>query len=92
MVERSGGVELDNDRARDVRSRADLADLLASLVRDYEQHGTEWENPRLDMYLDAMAAWVGSLDNLYRNRGQELPESPTWELVARMLLVARHYE
>jgi hypothetical protein len=85
-------MELENDRALDVRSREDLADLIALLVRDFEQHGTEWENPRLDMYLDSLGSWVGSLDNLYRNRGEELPESPTWELVARMLLVARYYE
>ncbi|GGM45862.1 hypothetical protein GCM10012275_16080 [Longimycelium tulufanense] len=80
------------DRAGNVRTRQDLAELLGLLAQDCAQHGDEWENPTLERYLEAMAAWVASMASLYRNRGQEPPESPSWELCARMLLAARNYE
>ncbi|GAA1597418.1 hypothetical protein GCM10009804_62330 [Kribbella hippodromi] len=74
------------DRVGDHR---DLARVLEVMRAD---HLHEWENQTLERYLGALAAIVGSLDGLLANRGEDLPEQPSWALVAELLVAASGYE
>lgn len=68
---------------------AGFLDRLAdSLVEDPEI----WENASLDQFLRAWSTWVHDMDGYFTNRGEAVPEQPTWQVLAKMLLAARIYE
>lgn len=76
-----------------INTRQDLAEFIQSLLRDLETNQQEWENPQLERYLDALAAWTTDMDGYFRNiQGHPAPEQPTWRLIGYMLLAARIYE
>jgi hypothetical protein len=75
-----------------VASRNDLASFVVALKSDLEAHQDKWENPTLDRFLDAMESWIESMDGYYRNRGQEIPQEPTWRTFAEILCASRIYE
>lgn len=76
-----------------VSIHADFATVLAEVHADFERSGKdEWENNSLERYLDALAALGESLPQVYANRGEVMPEQPTWQMVARLLVRATGYE
>ncbi|MEV6272932.1 hypothetical protein AB0L64_37585 [Kribbella sp. NPDC051936] len=75
-----------------VHDHRDLARVLEAMRADLLDHPHEWENHTLERYLDALAAIIGSLDSLLANRGENLPEQPTWALIAELLVAASGYE
>ena len=81
-----------NDAATDpsqIRTREDLALFLASLARSTKDAPERWENNTLGSFLDALAAWTEDMDGYFTNRGEEVPEQPSWALIGQMLLAAR---
>lgn len=50
-----------------------------------EENPASWENPTLDRYLDAMAAWL-------EDSGKAHDRPPSWELFIEMLEAAKIYE
>ncbi|MGW7416646.1 DUF7660 family protein [Streptomyces sp. NPDC054863] len=76
----------------ELRDRDAPVAFLRDLHRDFPQRCHEWENPTLDRYLEATAAWVESSDNWYRNLDQELPPEGNWTYFARALTAATVYE
>ena len=77
----------------EVQSHADLVVMLGRMHDDYDQSGKdEWENATLDRYLEAMTALAHALPQLYANRGEPMPERPTWEMVAILIAGATGYE
>jgi hypothetical protein len=79
-------------QAHEVNSREDLVRFIHALLHDLEDNPDDWENPTLDRYLEAMAAWVHDMHGYYRNRGERMPEVLTWRHVADILMAARIYE
>lgn len=75
-----------------VRSREDLATFVLALRQDLLANRAEWENPTLEQFLEALAAWCTDMPGYFLNRGVEQPEQPDWNLVARMLMAASIYE
>lgn len=75
-----------------VRSREELVEFLGELHREFRHRGEEWENPTLDRFLEALAAWVNDAPGLYRNFGEELPADSSWDFFARALHAATIYE
>lgn len=73
-----------------VEDRAGLVAFIGLLLAT--ESPVEWENDRTDSYLEAMAAWLGSMDGVFKNRGEPTPEEPSWSLIAQMLLTATIYE
>ena len=73
-------------------NRLELADLIDQLSDNLKEDPESWENPDLDRFLDALAAWTRDMDGYFMNRGEPLPEAPSWELFAHMLLAAKIYE
>lgn len=75
-----------------VGSRIDLARVIQLMLSDLLAHPDEWENPTLDGFLEALEASLRGLPGLYANRGEQLPEDPTWKIFAEALVMASGYE
>jgi hypothetical protein len=75
-----------------IKSKEDLAGFVEALREDLLRNPDSWENPTLESYLDAMAAWIRSMDNYRRNIGEQPSEIPTWEVFADILSAAKIYE
>jgi hypothetical protein len=76
----------------EIRTREDLAAFVRDLHHDFLRQGDEWENPTLDRFLEALAAWIADSDGRYRNFGKELPPHGDWTFFARALAAAVVYE
>jgi hypothetical protein len=75
-----------------VAGHADVAQVVEQMLTDMRSHPTEWENPTLDRFLDALAASLEALPQLHTNRGETLPTQPTWKILAELLVTASGYE
>ena len=75
-----------------IQSRTDFITLLRTLLRELRDKPETWENRTLPQFLEALAAWIEDLDGFYRNQGRSVPDQPSWEMLAEMLLAARVYE
>ena len=81
-----------NDQVFAIASREDFIAFVSALRRDLLRDPDGWENPTLDRYLDALAAWGEDLDGFFANRGEPTPTEPSWRLFGMMLLAAKYYE
>lgn len=68
-----------------MKTREDAVRTLEGLIASLNAHPDEWENPTLERYLDAMAAWLDSA------RVRQMQE-PSWELFCQALEAAKVYE
>jgi hypothetical protein len=84
-----GGLE---ERAATSHTRADLAVFLDDLAGSLATEPDAWENDTLERFLRAWSAWIGDMDGYFANQDRPVPETPSWQLVAQMLLAARVYE
>lgn len=75
-----------------IRSRSDLVRVIHALRADLQSDPDAWENPTLERFLDALAAWTEDMDGHYHARGAAVPKTPTWALIGAMLVAARGYE
>jgi hypothetical protein len=69
-----------------VNTRADFVAFVYALVQDLCEHPEQWENTTLEMYLEALAAWVEDAKHNLESR------QLSWRRVGEMLLAARIYE
>lgn len=74
------------------RTRGELASFVDDLARTITASPDAWENTTLPDFLHALGAWTRDLDGDFLNRGEPVPETPSWNLVAQMLLAATTYE
>ena len=58
-----------------IKTKKDLVAFIHELREDLKNNLEDWENLSLDSYLEAMAAWIGAMDNAYYNRGENPPEN-----------------
>ena len=65
-------------------TRDDAIKTMLALRENFAENPVSWENPTLDMYLDAMASWLST--------NTECDEPPSWELFCLMLEAAKIYE
>jgi hypothetical protein len=68
-----------------MKTREDVVQTLESLLTDLGRDRGSWENPTLERYLEAMAAWLGAHE---MGKVQE----PSWELMCEMLEAGKIYE
>ena len=82
------------DGTAKIDSRADFVRFLDSLYKDFLEHGSDWENPTLERFLEALRAWCNDCPGYYRNvHDAEIdPDVPQWRVFADMLLAASVYE
>jgi len=80
------------DKTSFVYTREDLALFVQELAHNLRTQPQEWENVTLPEYLEAMAAWIEDADGYYSNAGKSVPQQPSWQNLAEILLAAKHYE
>jgi hypothetical protein len=81
-----------HEKIANIKSKDDLVRFVEDLCEDLRTNPATWENPTLERYLSAFAAWLEDSDGVYINRGLEPPTNPTWRHVADMLIAAKMYE
>ena len=81
-----------HEKIEAISNNKDLADFIEALRTDLVTNPTEWENTNLDSFLEAMSAWVWSMEIAYKNTGREFPSQPDWAMVADILYTATIYE
>lgn len=75
-----------------IDTREDLIALLRMLRRDLVENPKRWENDSLEAYLEALEAVLTDWSGRFKNRGEPVPEAPTWRLIGEILLSATAYE
>jgi hypothetical protein len=80
------------EKADAVQTREDLAVFVLALRTDLVTDNERWENPTLDRYLEAFAAWCADMPGYFKNQGRVTPDQPDWNLVAQMMIAASLYE
>jgi len=75
-----------------IHTRADFIGFLHTLRGQLQRRPEEWENRDLPAYLDALTAWVEDMEGYYKNRGETVPDQPTWKTLGQILLAAKVYE
>lgn len=81
-----------DDMALKVIDRSSLAQFIEKLAYDFLDNQESWENRDIFSFLDALSAWLGSVEQLYINTGRELSRQATWSFFAEMMLAAKIYE
>jgi hypothetical protein len=81
-----------NERVNTIQQRDDFVGFVRALSVSLDDERSDWENCDLSSYLEALAAWVADMDGYYKNRGEAVPQQPTWKTLAQVLLAARVYE
>jgi hypothetical protein len=80
-------------REKSIQTRTDLADFVDALREDLRTSDDDsWENPTLERYLEALAAWIRDMPGYFKNQGIAEPGEPSWRLVATILHAAKIYE
>ena len=75
-----------------IESRQDLIMFIAALREDLLRNPSDWENPPLETFHAAVAAWTTDMDGCFRNRCEQVPLQPSWRLTGDMLYAAKMYE
>ncbi len=81
-----------SEQANTIQSREDLIALVHDLIHDLRENPNDWENRELESFLEAMARWIGDMDGYYKNRGEPVPQQPSWQVLADILQAAKIYE
>ena len=80
------------ERAKKVDSKNGLINFLNLLIKDYEENPIEWENKRIDEYLEAMKSWIEDMEGFYNNNSLTVPHNINWSFLAHILGVGKIYE
>lgn len=80
------------EKADDIESKEDLTRFLFALKEYFDNFPDRWESITLSDYLEALAARLENYENLYRNRGEDFPGTPSWRFIGEFLLAASVYE
>jgi hypothetical protein len=79
--------------ADQVASARDLARFLEHYQADVRCSPENWENLRLEMFLESMSAWIETAVANPATMGSELiNQGPSWRVFAKLLLTAGIYE
>ncbi|MFD3449748.1 hypothetical protein ACFDTO_34815 [Microbacteriaceae bacterium 4G12] len=80
------------DFVDNIKTREDFIRFISLLRKDYIEYKTEWENIDLNTYLESLGASAADIPASYENQGIPFPEQPSWQLIAKLLLMAAYYE
>lgn len=80
------------DSAEGPMSRLELAAFLFRMYESVQSEPEKWTNDTLELFLRGWSAWLNGMEESFRSKGEEVPDEPSWELIARMVLEARAYQ
>lgn len=81
-----------DDQLEKIKSRADFVAFLHSFRKMLSLQPDECENPTLERYLEAMEAWVMSIEGYVLNSGDNEVLQPSWKTFAKIVSAASIYE
>jgi len=81
-----------DDLQAQIKDKKDFVFFLENLIVDLKENPVDWENDNLERFLEAMSAWVDSMDGLYKNLNIQPPENINWQFLGQLLLASRIYE
>jgi hypothetical protein len=77
----------------EVIDRTTFQRFLELLLLDFKENRMNWENDRIELFLEAMASYTEDLDGYYQNNYPEIdPDNATWRTFADILKGAVIYE
>ncbi len=79
-------------RISDIQNKDDFICFLQEMSKDRKTNPTEWANPELPDYLDAISEWTKHMEQVYKNTHQEIPDNINWQFIATLFHVGRIYE
>jgi hypothetical protein len=80
------------EEAQAVASRADLVRYLAGLAARVRDGRVAVENESASELIEAAGHWVQAMDGFFSKRGEGVPDTPSWSLVAMIFSAALVYE
>lgn len=78
-----------DNKIEKIETKEHLADFVLYLRNT---HPASWPNSNLDVFLEAMEAFIRSIDKYYENNGKEVPIQPKWKDIANILYAASIYD
>ena len=75
-----------------IKTREDLSKFVEVLAEGLRDRTLTWENSDLASFLEGMSAWIADMDGYFLNRGEGVPQDPSWGLIAQILVAASQYE
>jgi hypothetical protein len=82
-----------DDETQNVTDRKSFVDFARNLLMDYKNDGLNWENNKLENFLEAIGAYANDIDGYYKNMNFESSaDVPTWRIFAQILNGAVVYE
>ena len=75
-----------------VQSREEFVQFVAGLALKVKSGDEVATNLSSWALLEAASGWVGDLAGWHLNRGEKMPDEPTWSLMAWILYAALVYE
>jgi hypothetical protein len=78
--------------ATTVDTRDDAIGVVMAMLNDLRKNPDAWQNASLPDFLESFAAAMEDLDQVYAERGEVLPDQPSWRLVAELLVAASGHE
>jgi hypothetical protein len=75
--------------AQNIENKEDFVNFLQQLHGSLINNPEEWENPKLERYLEAMESF---LRDSTENSLNKIDFTPSWSLFAKILIAASIYE
>ncbi len=83
---------MNREEINNIDSKEKFIEFLNSLVIDFKNNSSEWENKTVDSYLEAIQSWVEDMDGYYKNMGDDLVNNVDWQVIATILSAGKIYE
>jgi hypothetical protein len=80
-------------RLNAIESREDLARYLQELANAIDNGSVDTANSATSDFIDAAGRWSGSMDGFFQNvMGSQVPDTPSWAMIAAIFRAAIVYE
>ena len=77
----------------EVTDRKSFVTFLNLLSKDFSENPQEWENKRLEDFLEALSAYTEDIQGYYDNMKMDVDANqPNWKTFADIFMGARIYE
>jgi len=82
---------------QNIKNKESFILFMEKLIVDLEKNPSDWENPTIDRYLDALSAWLYGKDRIVEYAGRQFVEKKTpievtWNFLGLILSAAQIYE
>lgn len=82
-----------DDGTLNVSDRKSFSNFARNLMIKYQTEGENWENKRIDNFIEAISSYAEDIDGYYMNMNFETSaDTPTWRIFAQILKGATVYE